>query len=80
MFEGGVGFIDDDLSDDADDFFMAMFPSEGVADGLRKPIADFTLAHGDCGFERHGWGSRRSGRLFVNENVADLRYRCRGRR
>lgn len=73
VFEGGVGFIDDDLSDDADDFFMAMFPSEGVADGLRKPIADLALAHGDCGFERHGWGGRRSGRLFVNENVADLR-------
>jgi len=73
VFEGGVGFIDDDLSDDADDFFMAMFPSKGVTDGLGEPVADLALTHSDCGFERHGWGGRRSGRLFVNEDVADLR-------
>lgn len=72
VFEGGVRFIDNDLSDDADDFLSFMFPGEGVADGLGEPVADLTLTHGDGSFERHSGSGFGGGRFFVNEDIADL--------
>ena len=72
MAEGGILAVDHDLSDDADDLFVAFFFGEGIADGLGEPIADLALAHGDSGFKRHGGRSGGGGGFFVNQNVADL--------
>lgn len=61
------------MGNDGDDFFVFADFGKGIIDGLGEPIADLTLTHGDCGFERHGGSFFGSGGFFVNEDVADLR-------